>query len=269
MKKILLSAIVAIFALQLNAQVCNQYAPTVAGAKSYILPDSATGIQHACVGRPYDQVMNIKVFKDTLIGGLFTATVDSVIINLDIATIGLPAGFTIASVPAMLPPNALHNYNHLTLKGDSIGCVRITGIAPTTASTIPLTIPFKIKAKVGGFIDTSVTLNNTNYELVIDPIGTGFCYPAGVADAFANLQEITALPNPTNQNLSIRIHALKKEKVCVDIHNMYGQLVSQKIGTLQNGDNQFVFDVSNYTNGVYTYTISNGTNKVTNKWVKQ
>jgi hypothetical protein len=272
MKKIILTLFITVLAFHIHAQVCNQYSPTVAGAKSYILPDSATGIAHACAGMPYEQVMNIKVFKDTLIGGFILATVDSAVINLDVAAIGLPAGFTIVSVPAMLPPNATNNYNHLTLRGDSVGCVKITGTAPTALGTTPLTIPFKIRVKaviLGQTIDSTLSLNNTNYKFIVDAVGSGTCFAASVTEAYGNVLDINAIPNPTSNNLNIQINAFENENVTVTLTNIFGQQVAAQTGILHNGLNNFRFNVSSLPSGIYTYTLSNGKNKISNKWIKE
>ncbi len=251
-----------------KGQVCDPYNPSVAGAKSYILPDSATGIAHACAGKPYEQIMNIKVFKDTAVFGI-TATVDSVVINLELATIGLPSNFTIVSVPAMLPPNSINNFKHITLKGDSVACIKISGMAAATPSSTNLTIPFKIKAKIGGFIDTTVTADNTNYTYVVDAIGTGNCWAASVKDVNAKILNIVAYPNPASEVLNLQIDAISTEKVNVEIKNAFGQLISKQEATLQNGRNFLPVIVASLPKGVYTYTVHNGALRLTNKWVKE
>ncbi len=272
MKKLLLITLLSMSAFGIHAQVCNPYSPTVAGAKAYVLPDSATGIQHACVGKPYEQIMNIKVFKDTLIGGLFTAVVDSMVINLDPVAIGLPAGFTLSSVPASLPANTFNNYPHMTLKGDSVGCVKITGTGAATSGVLPLTINLRVKAKINlGFItiDTVVDYANTNYSLTTDAIGTAQCFAAGLEELYSNILEILSSPNPANDKLLITVNAATSEKVILEISNMYGQILSTQQGSIKAGYNTFAFDVLQFPSGMYTYTIKNGSSKITKRWLKQ
>lgn len=269
MKKLLLSTLLAFFALQINAQICNPYQPTVAGAKSYLLPDSATGLKAACPGQPYEQIINIKVFKDTSVLAI-TAVTDSAVINLDAMSIGLPSYLTITSVPAPVAANAFYGFKHMTLRGDSMGCVKISGTVPagTAPGTTPLSIEFKVRAKILTFIDTSFTSNYTSYKYVVSALGTGTCFGVGVNETIGNIDFIEAVPNPTSQNLNINIQASKQQNVSVTLCNIYGQVVATKNGTLQNGNNTFVFNVANLPQGIYTYTISNGKNKVTNKFIK-
>jgi Secretion system C-terminal sorting domain len=282
MKKLILLSILSLSLIGANAQlVCVKNAVTAPG-KSYILPDSATGIAHACAGKPYDETMYLKVFKDTsfsiTLGGFpvtLVATTDSVIIDLTPSTIGLPSYITsISSVPAALPPNATNNFKHLNLKGDSLACIRIMGVVPagTPAASIPLSIPFILSAKVtlfgAPYTDTTIQLNNNNYDFVIDGPGTGAC-AVGVSGIYKNIANITAVPNPATSVLNLTINATNAEPITLSVLNAMGQVVFTKATKSVIGANNYTIDVSPFANGIYTLNIQGTEGSTVKKFSKQ
>jgi hypothetical protein len=270
MKKLLLLSLSLISFAAANAQVvCVPTAKTVAGANSYLLPDSATGIAHACAGLAYDETLYIKAFKDTTLFGI-TAKTDSLTINLENATIGLPAYINVASVPAARPANSLHNYKHICIKGDSIACVRLTGTIPagTPAGTTPLSIPFSVKAKIFVFIDTTFNTSYDNYNFVIDAPGVGVC-AVGVSGIYKNIAKIEAIPNPAFDIMNINIGASKNENVTITICNAFGEIINTRNMNLTPGNNSYAVNVKDLAIGIYTYTVSNGESKITKKFSKQ
>jgi Secretion system C-terminal sorting domain len=269
MKKLLLLSIVSLCNVAINAQtVCVPTAKTAPG-KSYLLPDSATNIVHACAGRPYDETLYIKAFKDTSIVGI-TATTDSFTINLENAAIGLPSYITISSVPAVRGPNSLHNYKHICIKGDSLACVRLLGVVPagTPAGTTALSIPFSVKAKIFGFLDTSFSTTYDNYDFVVDGPGSAAC-GLGVNGIYKNISSITALPNPTTSMLNVNINSATAEPIIITVSNTMGQVVLVKNTATVIGNNNFPINVAFLNSGIYTLNIQNAEGRVVKKFSKQ
>jgi Secretion system C-terminal sorting domain len=259
MKKIILLFTMISGAWLGNAQ-CVPGTKTVAGAKSYILPDSATGMKHGCAGLPYEEIFYIKAPKDTQYLGI-TVLIDSIVINLDPVAMGLPSYLTLASVPAALPSNSTNAFPHLKIRGDSLACLKVTGTvtAGTAAGSTPLNIGFKGFANPG----FAITLpgSYTAYKLVIDPSGVGACAVA-INDINKNISNITVVPNPAQQNISINTMADADEKVSITIVNAMGQTTHTKAVTLRRGDNYIPFDIAALPAGIYVYHIRNAQNQV-------
>jgi Secretion system C-terminal sorting domain len=269
MKKLILIGIVSLGFATTNAQtVCVPTAKTAPG-KAYLLPDSATNIVHACAGRPYDETLYIKAFKDTSILGI-TAVTDSFTINLENAVIGLPSYITISAVPAVRGPNSIHNYKHICIKGDSLACVRLMGTVPTgtPSGTTALSIPFSIKAKIFGFLDTSFSTTYDNYDFVVDGPGSSACV-LGVNGIYKNISSITALPNPATSILNVNINSTSAEPITLTILNALGQVVFTKSTKSIIGANNFNIDVAPFVNGIYTLNIQGTEGSIVKKFSKQ
>jgi hypothetical protein len=265
MKKVLLIATLFVAAIAANAQpVCSPTAPNN-NSKSYILPDSATGIKHGCAGLPYDETMYIKVFADTpivFLGITVVAVTDSVVINMDPTTIGIPSYLTFVSVPPTQPATMAIPYPHLILRGvskDSLACIRITGTVPaaTPPGSTPLTIPFTIRAKANlglGTLDTAISINNTNYKIVIDTPGTGAC-----AVAIKQLQDVSNLsiaPNPTSGMAQLNCNVLAAFGGELNITNQVGQIVYTRKLNLASGQQYIPVNTETLAPGLYNVSIS-------------
>ncbi len=256
MKKIV-TLLAFIFAINSAFAQCVPSAKTIPGAKSYLIPDSATGLKHACPGKPYDETIYIKAFKDTTVL-IFVFTTDSFIVNLDPAVIGLPSYLTLSTVPAALPPNTKHNFPHLSIPGEGLACVKITGNVTGTPSSTPLSIQGKVYGKLnifGSNIDTNQLFTYNSYKLVVDPIGTGACWATGIENVNNYIAQIIATPNPVNNLLQLEVAATQAQKVTAVITNTMGQVVATKIANLTTGSNYLMFNTEGLANGTYIYTI--------------
>jgi Secretion system C-terminal sorting domain len=275
MKKILL--LLAVFGLLQSTNAQSQCVPNAktAPGRGYIIPDSATGMAHGCAGLPYEETFYIKLFKDTVIpiaGFPITATVDSLIINLDPTTLGLPSYLTAVSNPAALPANPKNNFVHLKInrKTDSLACIKISGTIPagTPVGANPLNIPFKVFAKLIG-LDTSYVGTYNDYKIVIDPAGVGAC-ALSINNINTNLSAVQVLPNPTADNMNIKLIATETEAVSIVLINAVGQVVSTKNVKLNNGVNYIPFQLNQLQSGLYMYQIRNAKNAVVGgKFTKQ
>jgi hypothetical protein len=272
MKKIFLLLSIICFT-QLAMAQCVPGTKTAPG-KGYIIPDSATGMVHACAGLPYDETFYIKAFKDTTII-LITGTTDSIIINVDPITIGLPSYLNVTTKPATLPANAIHNFPHISIKGDSLACIRIQGTVPTgtAAATTSLNIPFEayLQLSILGLPtgDTSLAASYSSYKYIIDAPGTGVC-AVNINQINRNLSAVQVVPNPAQELIYVNMVANQSEDVTVSITNAIGQTIANKQTLLNKGSNFIPFDLSSYTSGMYMYTIRNKQNAVVSgKFVKK
>ena len=269
MKKIFLLLSIICFTKLTMAQ-CVPGTKTGLG-KGYIVPDSATGMAHACAGLPYEEIFYIKARKDTIIFGQ-TVTIDSIIINVDATTIGLPSYLTVSTVPATLPSNDSNNFAHISIKGDSLACIKISGNVPagTVASTQPLNVPVVVNAHLtlaGSPIKQGVTYSS--YKYIIDASGTGVC-AVNINQINRNLSAVQVVPNPAQELIYVNMVANQSEDVTVSITNAIGQTIANKQTLLNKGSNFIPFDLSSYTSGMYMYTIRNKQNAVVSgKFVKK
>lgn len=286
MKKFTLMLLVAIgSSLASNAQ-CVPNKPGLPVAKQYIVPDSATGLEPACVGKPYEQIVYIKTFKDSNVTiNLFGTNIaskfviDSFIINLSPTAMGLPSYLSVESVPAAKAPTAKHNFPHLRIApvlGDSLACLKIFGNVPSTATVgvNPLSIEFIGFAD--GYIpataplplvnDTTLTTNITAYKINVQAAAN--C-TQGVADYLADTKDIFVAPNPANDKIAIGLNASKAGKYNVQILSMTGALLAAKEMNAQAGLNQTTFDIGSFASGLYIYKITNGQNYISGKFTKE
>lgn len=75
-------------------------------------------------------------------------------------------------------------------------------------------------------------------------------------------------PNPSNTSVNIPLNLVKSGMTSIKITDMLGREVfSNTIGELAAGKNKISVDVSNFSKGVYFYTIKIGINSLTNKMI--
>ena len=154
MKKIIL-LILVIFSVQIS----QAQTPCVPGAlvgtgKGYILPDSATNLNHGCAGLAYEQIIYIKVPADTSFTFLtipISATVDSFVVDANI--VGLPSALVSASVPAITPASGSTpktNFDRLVIGGDSLACIKLSGVLDAALPPGDQNLTIKIRAYLSG-----------------------------------------------------------------------------------------------------------------------
>lgn len=265
MKKIVTTLSLVLIGLIAFAQApCNPTAVTSPN-KGYVLPDSATNFNHACIGLPYEQIVYIKAPKDTTVL-VFTYTIDSFIINKNIT--GLPPGLTAEAQPGFLaaaPPNPKTNFERLKIKGDSIACIKISGTVPTGTSpgTYNLVIPVRLYAQnsILGILDTAASLTYYKIEVKGSP-----CWPASVKDIEPlDLSAVNIAPNPNQGVATLSFQATKGATYQVEVRNMMGQKVYSNEINANVGMNYLPIITESWANGTYIYTISDDKNRYSSK----
>jgi hypothetical protein len=93
----------------------------------------------------------------------------------------------------------------------------------------------------------------------------------GTKEEVANfVNNISAFPNPTSNNVTINVDLKKNANVSVKVMNIMGQEVkSVPASQMAAGANKVSVDMSNLANGVYLYTVTSDNFTVTNRIVKQ
>lgn len=250
-----------------TAQVCTP--GTIQGTgKGYIIPDAVTNFNDACIGQNYTQYIYIKVPKDTTVsvsGVSLPATIDSFVIKRAIG--GIPPGLTADCVPAFLPAatnNPKTNFERLVVKGDSLACIKISGIVPTgtPTGTYNLTINVRAYVKVG-FIAQDTSMDLSYYKIEVK---NNNCYPASVQQiqqASFNIAGIA--PNPFTAQTTIQLEAAQANTIELSIHNMLGQPVYGKQFQTKTGTNYLSIENQQWRAGIYYLTITDGKRRETRK----
>jgi Secretion system C-terminal sorting domain len=285
-------SILAAFAVLSFANSFGQCVPNKAGlpvgVKQYIVPDSAKGLEPACQGKPYEDIIYIKIFKDSIATISVFGTnvpakfaIDSFIINLSPDSLGLPSYLAVTSVPAAKAPNLKHNYPHLKLApsfgvGDTLACIKISGNVPaaTPVGVIPLKVAFTgfadvfvpTNAPVAIINDTSIKTVITSYKINVQAVAN--C-TQGVADYLKDVSDIFVAPNPTRNKFTLHLNAAKAGKYQVQILSTTGALVAAKEMNALPGLNKTEFDVEVLPSGLYLYKVSNGQNHISGKFTKE
>ena len=74
-------------------------------------------------------------------------------------------------------------------------------------------------------------------------------------------------PNPTNGNTTIDFIAGNTDMIDFTITNLLGDIVINRQINSKRGVNKIDVNTSDFSNGIYLYSISNGINKVTKRMI--
>lgn len=263
MKKIILPLFLMLFSLYAHSQcVPGTLTKPQAG---YIIPDSATNFAHACIGQYYEQIIYIKAPKDTLASGI-PAVVDSFVMNKNI--VGLPVGLSVTAVPGFTPAapgNPNTNFERLIIKGDSLACIKVSGIIPagTTPAVSQLTIEVRAYLRISGLIPLDTTANVGYYA--IDMLGAP-CWPAAVSDIDRfGFSLLATIPNPFSSTTQISFESAKSETYVLRVLNLLGEEVHRAEIAAQTGLNYYRLNAGGWANGLYMYSLSDGKHLLSGK----
>lgn len=215
---------------------------------AFLIPDTATDFAPAFTYTPYEQILYIAVPTDTTVLSLPT-TIDSIVVT---GVTGLPTSITYTINPT-----------DGVILGGTNACIRFAG-TPTAAEigTYPLVINSLVTAKVGGFLDTTLTVNMEGYTIKVhDSASYGIFYPR--SDYKFSVFHNT--PNPFSDLTEIAFMSPGKEKIAIDVYDLTGQKIFSKNLISMQGYNSVMFDGSKLPCGIYMYSISNGELTITHK----
>ncbi len=245
MKRLFTLFFVSVIHIAANAQTCTPSWPNGAGAG--VQPDSATNLPHANSGTAYSTSINFKVPKDTTYkfgSSNVKAEIDSIVIDSvhGFENISANPAFTYSPNPASG-----------SFKGDSLGCILITG-TPLAGSegSYPLFVYVTAYAHLPTVGNLAVHLPYviTFYKAVVD-------YPVGVKELATNkFQLLGVQPNPAVQNAALTYYVPAQGKVNLKVYSLLGQLVTDKVLTSPPGLNSYIFETAGIPAGEYFYTMS-------------
>lgn len=217
-----------------------------------ISPDTAANLSVSYVGQSYSEVFTFVVPADTTISPF--GTVPIAYIELTSIT-GQPSNYDYACNPS-----------NCQFVGGTSGCVDFYSTSNPTAGQIgthPLTINAMGYVTVLGSPVQNPGGASTydGYFLVIADAGS-----VGVEQVTkGQMKSLIAYPNPTTGNTTIEFAMGYSSDVTFTVTNLLGEVVNtQKLAGV-NGLNTIKLDASNFSNGIYLYTITDGVNTIAKK----
>lgn len=222
--------------------------PLYADSAWGIWPDEQTNFMSGDIGIAYQQIVNFKVpidagDIDTLFAGV---PVDSVVLN-DVTN---------------LPPGISYSCNvpSCTWYGDSAGCASIDGMPTTNGS-------FQITLDITGWV--TIFFNpfpqNFTYDGYVINIG-----PVGVESYHLTTNTFkldNAIPNPAINESKIQFVSGKNLSVNFKLTNLLGETIEIRTVDAVRGVNDILINTTSLQNGVYMYSISDGSQQLTKRLI--
>jgi hypothetical protein len=247
MKKLLLLSVTLLTtSLLVNAQCTPN--PLYLDSAYGVWPDTVENFDPATVGVAYAQVLDFKLPLDAgVIDPNFAGVnIDSAVLT---GVLGLPTGLTYVC-------NTATN----SWLGGQQGCATIEGV-PTTQGSYDITISLDGWVTVF-FAPFAQAITFGGYVIDVGPAGIETIQLTN--ETFILQQNY---PNPTNGNTTIDFIAGNNQMVNFSITNLLGDIVYNKEINSKRGVNKLDINTSDFSNGIYLYSISNGTNVVTKRMI--
>lgn len=237
------------------AQNCS---PDGSIVKTGVYPTVTEGFKDGYVNTPYEQVVQIKVIKDTIIEFNGSPTASTVFYAVIDSVKGLPASLDYVCNPT-----------NCEIPGGDVGCTVLHGTPTNTDlyQTYNLTI-----------FTTLYGLPNAWIGVVTDPIPFQVefdNYSVTVLSESESVIELTpsfesnVYPNPLDENLTIEVNATATTSSKVTISSLLGEVVLEKEIQINSGNNSFQFNQLNLAKGVYMVELNEGGAKRIHKIIKK
>ena len=252
MKKTILTVIVLLLtsATRLHAQ-CN---PDLSLTSPGIVPDSATGLDHATVGQAYSDTLQFRVPTDTTIVYMSTPLFFTINwIRVD-TIIGLPPGFTWSTTEC--GSCALHSFN-----GGTNGCLRISGPALPATGTYPLKIMLTDNGTNIIIGTISLPDSNQDYSIVVDPNAGIQVLNQTTFDVLQNY------PNPFSGQTEITFTVPTAGKADFRVYDMLGREIILRSIDAVSGTNKITLSSKNFRPGIYFYKLNYKNKSITRKMI--
>lgn len=208
----------------------------------------------ACIGEPFELVFTFRIGDSATIGA-FAINLDSAIIETTGAISGLPEGINYQCNP----PNCV-------FPDTTLGCIVLKGTPTSNVGVNKLVISARVK---GGLIDLMETIPGTifqgEYNLTVNEAGD--CTSTGVNDYLAEQISLSNSPNPVTDQTTIEITSLLSGGFEFNVFDLTGKTIHTEAVQLTTGYNAFNFDAGRLQEGMYIYTIGDGTAAVASKLI--
>ena len=104
------------------------------------------------------------------------------------------------------------------------------------------------------------------YRLLQVDVEGDFTY-SDIVNVMYESSGFSVFPVPAKDEITLQLES-SQTTIDISISNIVGEVIHRQEVHLSKGVNQFTFDISDYTNGVYFLTINNGDKKGTQRLVK-
>lgn len=258
MKKIftLFLAVTTVLSLAQAPTTCSVDPIFLAMNKAGIWPDSATNFFQGTVGSPYGQNITVRVPKDT-VQGIFTFCFNRIELSTpnSFTNFNLPPGLNFLAGTTVTNTAGVYKF-----PGNATSCSVISG-TPTAAGTY--TVQFKVQPYLTPSAGTCPTTPNyTGGSNAIAAATTLAYYIIKINPAVGIKEEVTAkslnvtnVPNPFSGTTTIKFNVKDEASAKICVYNLLGDKIFEDKITTTNGDNSYELNGSNWSSGVYLYTI--------------
>ena len=253
MKKTLLflSFIFAVFFVTAQCTPDAQY--TSAG----IYPDTAMGLSNSIVGQAYTELITIIAPLDTSVDYPPFGTINVTVDNIDLTSVtGLPANFDYqcdppnCSFPGGFTSCAIL-YSTSSPDASQIGIYPITFETTTYVSDVPIINTITQDDVTSGYYleitdNTTSTIGQYNYNSfeLRDPV-----------------------PNPSSGYTKIQFISKGDSNILFTIYDLIGKKVDSRLIVSEKGVNTIDLNTDHLEEGMYMYSISNGTSVLTKRMI--
>lgn len=255
-------SLILFFAFSAKSQsvpTCSLNPVFVASNSVGISPDSATNFIQGTVGVPYVQNITVKVPLDTISLSVKFCFNRFVLSNpTGTVNYGLPPGLYFGSSTPAVANGTINSAISLKFPGNANNCASIYG-TPTVPGTYTLHLKVDAYATVQPFGNcsptpnvsggTNVSTQQLNYYIIKINAATG------LKEIGKNTFNLENIPNPFSNSTAIRFFLAEEGTAKLEVHNMLGKLMYSTDINAQLGNNEYVFNGSNLSNGMYFYTI--------------
>lgn len=210
----------------------------------------------ACLNTPYQT--NFTIVVDTFTIGTVEAVPDFLVID---SVLNLPEGLTFKCNP-----------EDCTYLPQEPGCASIYGIPTGDAGVYSLEI-YGTAFFLGGAISQAIAFPDPSiapgeYLLYVREEGSENCTViSSLPESPEAINSVSIAPNPFNGFTQVSINAEESGSYLFTVTDLLGKVVATQNTNVTVGDNQFTFDGSNLAKGVYIYSLSQGKNVVSGKFV--
>jgi len=254
MRKLYTLILMGLLSFGATAQ-CDPLAYDFGGALYGVYPDTAIGLTDGVINQPYNQVMYFLIPNDA---GLIDPTYAGYnISNVTLESITYNNGLPISN----LGLSHACNPANCTFLPNQQKCATLSG-TPTQLGVFNIEINVVATALVFGF-PVPVDYAFAGYTLTITD-GTAVIENAAVKFELSN-----AKPNPANNGFNLNFESPVSEMVKVEVHNLLGGMVYNKSFASKRGFNTLWMDTQDWEEGVYLYSVQNGTSRSTKRVVVQ
>lgn len=141
----------------------------------------------------------------------------------------------------------------------------------TAAVVVPQLVTAGTIAKMGLTISLSLSSNNSapagNPHVIVDDVQFGGT--VGTNELNPIVSNVSVFPNPAEDNCTLSVNSNVNTNSTVAVYDLQGRLILSENKLITIGLNQFSFDLSSLTNGIYSIVLDSNGQRTTKLVVKQ